>query len=141
MRLPAHRERKCDVSRSNACRRKLPYRDCDVIVSRSEDPSSTTAVTCIDAETGTFVGTARVPDQVDRPITDEEVARMIGGAYRLASIAVDLEMDLLVRRARRVSDKLRLRRRLWRRRHRPAIRGDKLQDTGDAGSQPPRCSL
>ncbi|MFK4381027.1 hypothetical protein [Bradyrhizobium sp. USDA 223] len=38
-----------------------------------------------------FVGTARIPDQVDRPITDEEVARMMGGAYRLASIAVDLK--------------------------------------------------
>lgn len=107
------------MSRSNACRRKLPYRDCDVIVSGSEDPSSTATFTCIDAETGTFVGTARVPDQVDRPITDEEVARMIGGAYRLASIAVDLETDLLSRRSRRISDILRIRRRLWRRRYRP----------------------
>ena len=40
---------------------------------------------------------------------------MIGGAYRLASVAVDIEKDLLGRRTRRVSDILRLRRRLWRR--------------------------
>ena len=109
MRRWARREGKCDVSsvRSGACRRKLPYRDFDVVVSGSEDTSAPDTLTCIDADTGTFVGTARIADcRDDRPITDEEVARMIGGTYRLASIAVGLEMDLLIRRTRPVSDKL-----------------------------------
>ena len=38
--------------------------------------------------------------------------------YRLASIAVDVETDLLARRSRRVVDKLRRRQRLWLRRYR-----------------------
>ena len=45
-----------------------------------------------------------------------------GGAYRLASIAVDIETGLLGRRSRRVSDVLRLRRRLWRRWSRVRVR-------------------
>ncbi|WP_156447344.1 hypothetical protein [Bradyrhizobium yuanmingense] len=77
--------------------RKLPYRDCDVIISGAEGSSRLGTVTCTDAAPGTFVGTARMLDQFDRPITDEEVARTVGGAYRLTSIAVDLEMDLLIR--------------------------------------------
>ncbi|MGY3532948.1 MULTISPECIES: hypothetical protein [Bradyrhizobium] len=101
---------------SSICRRKLPYRDCHVIVSGPEDPAGWGTVTCIDVETGTFVGNARIADRYDRPIEDEEVTRMVGGAYRLASIAVDLETDLLSRRSRRISDILRTRRRLWRRR-------------------------
>lgn len=36
-----------------------------------------------------------------------EVIRMVGGAYRLASIAVNIETDLLGRRTRRVADILR----------------------------------
>lgn len=60
---------------------------------------------------------------------------MIGGTYRLASIAVDLEMDLLTWRTRRVSDKLRLRRRLWRRRYRPRTWRDEVEDPGDARSR------
>lgn len=105
---------------SGACRRKLPYRDCDAVISGSEDSFIPDTLICIDANTGTFVGAAPIADHQDgRPITDEEVARMIGGTYRLASIAVELEIDMLSRRMRRVSDKLRLRRRLWRRRYRP----------------------
>jgi hypothetical protein len=39
----------------------------------------------------------------------------MGGAYRLASVAIDLDVDELARRTRRVSDRLRW----WRRSSRP----------------------
>jgi hypothetical protein len=44
---------------------------------------------------------------------------MIGGTYRLGSIALEIEADELARRSRPISDQLRSRRRLWRRRSRP----------------------
>jgi hypothetical protein len=43
--------------------------------------------------------------------------------YRLAAMAVDIETGQLARRTRRISDRLRLRRRLWRRRSRAVKRG------------------
>jgi hypothetical protein len=46
---------------------------------------------------------------------------MIGGTYRLASIAVEIGSDELARWSRRISDELQLRRRLWRRRKRGAV--------------------
>jgi hypothetical protein len=50
-------------------------------------------------------------------ISADEVIRLIGGTYRLAAIAIEIETDELTRQIRRISDELRLRR-LWRRRRR-----------------------
>jgi hypothetical protein len=77
---------------------------------------------CTDAATGITIGCSSIPDTPDigpPTISAAEVIRMIGGAYRLASIALEIEADELARRSRRISDQLRSRRRLWRRRSRP----------------------
>lgn len=51
----------------------------------------------------------------DRETAAGDVTRMVGGAYRLAAIAVDIDTNLLGRRSRRVGDMLRSHRLLWRR--------------------------
>ncbi|NEV00326.1 hypothetical protein [Bradyrhizobium uaiense] len=61
------------------------------------------------------------PNRSNVDITTEEVIRMIGGTYRLASIAVEIGTDELARQTRRISDELRIRRRLWRRRRRSGV--------------------
>jgi hypothetical protein len=43
-------------------------------------------------------------------VTADDVLRLIGGMYRLASVAVDIEAEELARLTRRVSGQLRLRR-------------------------------
>jgi hypothetical protein len=48
---------------------------------------------------GTVIGARQIPRREDQQtISADDVIRMIGGTYRLASIAVDMEMDLLTRR-------------------------------------------
>jgi hypothetical protein len=99
-----------------------PYRDCEISLADPEDRTSPARVICSDAATGLIIGSPSIaPGRGDgqQDISVDEVIRMIGGAYRLASIAVDIGADELERRTRRISDELRLRRRLWRRR-RPA---------------------
>jgi hypothetical protein len=98
-----------------------PYLNAEIVVSDPEDRASPGRATCTDAQTGAVIGsrTIRLGSGDGRQTVDaDEVIRMIGGAYRLASIAVDIETEILGRRIRRVSDMLRLRRRLWRRRSR-----------------------
>ena len=73
------------------------------------------------AVTGLIIGSPSIAPgrgDVQQGINVDEVIRMIGGAYRLASIAVDIGADELERQSRRVPDELRVRRRLWRRRKR-----------------------
>jgi hypothetical protein len=86
--------RKTDVSLSNSsvCRRQLPYLECEIIVSSPRDAQAPSTLMCTDAETGTVVRVGRVAGGSDSPIASDEVARIVGGAYRLASIAVDLEL-------------------------------------------------
>jgi hypothetical protein len=100
-----------------------PYRDCDIAVLAPADPASPARVICTDAETGLIIGSLSIlPDRRDgqQDVNTEQVIRRIGGAYRLASIAVDIGTEALARQTRRISDELRLRRRLWRRRRRIA---------------------
>src|ERR1700722_18183212 len=70
---------------------------------------------CVDAGTRLTIGCPTIPRGPDgsRPeISAVDVVVRIGG-YRLASAAVDIEGGELVRRTRRISHKLRSRRRLW----------------------------
>jgi hypothetical protein len=90
------------------------YRDCEIFLSSDELGSRNHAI-CTDAATGIVIGAS---NDCGATISADEVIRMIGGAYRLASIALEIETDELARRSRRVSDQLRSRRRLGRRRRR-----------------------
>jgi hypothetical protein len=84
-----------------------------------EDPAAPARAMCTDAETGLTIGSPPIaPDRRNGDITPEEVIRMIGGTYRLAAVAIDIGTEELARQTRRISDELRLRRRLWRRRSR-----------------------
>jgi len=100
---------------------KLPgsqsgYRDCEIFLSSDELGSRNQAI-CTDAATGIVIGAF---NDCRATISADEVLRMIGGAYRLASIALEIETDELARRSRRIANRLRLRQRLWRRRGRVA---------------------
>jgi len=100
-----------------------PYRDCDVAFMEPEHPLAPARAVCTDAETGLIVGSPSVAPGRHGNVTAEEVIRMIGGTYRLASIAIDIGTEELARQTRRISDELRLRRRLWRRRKQASRRG------------------
>jgi hypothetical protein len=96
------------------------YRDCEITIS-SEELGSPYRAICTDAATGIIIGCSSIPSAPNKDpstISAEDVLRMIGGTYRLASIAIEIEIDELARRSRRISDQLRSRRRLWRRRSR-----------------------
>jgi hypothetical protein len=76
-------------------------------------------VSCNDRQTGVFIGSVIIPaGPGGQPpvITAVDVVELFGGGYRWASIAVDIDVDDLGRRIRRVSERLRL----WRRRTRVA---------------------
>ena len=92
-----------------------PYRDCDITLLESDDQAAQARVLCTDAASGVVIGSPLIsPGQLS--INPDEAIRMIGGTYRLASIAVEIGAEELERRTRRISDELRLRRRLWRQR-------------------------
>ena len=94
-----------------------PYRDCEIAVVVTEDPDTTARIMCSDAASGLVIGSPAIsPGRGD--IEADEVIRLIGGTYRLASIAVEIGTEELARQTRRLSDELRLRRRLWRRKPR-----------------------
>ncbi|MEY9417972.1 hypothetical protein ABIF69_004414 [Bradyrhizobium japonicum] len=96
-----------------------PYRDCNIAIMEPEDPASLARAMCTDAETSLIIGSPSISSgRRTGDITPEEVIRMIGGTYRLASIAIDIGTEELTRQTRRISDELRMRRRLWRRRKR-----------------------
>jgi hypothetical protein len=97
-----------------------PYRDCDVAVLEPEDPTAPSRAICTDTASGLIIGSPSISPGRD-DIDADEVIRMIGGTYRLASIAVEIGTDELARQTRRISDELRLRRRLWRRKRRPGL--------------------
>jgi hypothetical protein len=102
-------------------RAQSPYLNCEIVVSDPEDRASPGRATCTDARTGAVIGFRSIPRGSGggrQTVDADEVIRMIGGAYRLVSIAVEIETEILGRRNRRVSDMLPLRRRLWRRRSR-----------------------
>jgi hypothetical protein len=98
-----------------------PYRDCYVSLLGAADPTAPTRALCTDAASGQVIGSPPIsPSCADskQDINAEEVIRMIGGTYRLASIAVEIWTGELERQSRRLSGELRLRSRLWRRRRR-----------------------
>jgi hypothetical protein len=76
------------------------YRDCMIVI-QPQGPSAYRAV-CVDAATRLTIGCPSVPRAPDgrRPaISAADVIGMVGG-YRLASAAVDIEMDELARQTR-----------------------------------------
>jgi hypothetical protein len=91
----------------------VPYsahRDCMIVI---RPQKAAYQAVCVDAATRLTIGSPTIPRASDgrRPvITADDVLRLIGGVYRLASVAVDIEADELARRTRRVSSRLRLRR-------------------------------
>ncbi|MFB9267559.1 hypothetical protein ACFFWD_31205 [Bradyrhizobium erythrophlei] len=100
-----------------------PYRDCDIAMLEAADPAAPARAMCIDAETGLIIGSPSLaPGHRDsqRIVNADEVIRLIGGTYRLASIAVEIGTNDLAKQSRRISDELRLRPRLWRRKRRPS---------------------
>jgi len=100
---------------------KSPYRDCDITLVEAADPTAAISVMCTDAETGLIIGSPSIASNrcdYQRNVGADEVIRLIGGTYRLASVAVDIGAQDLARRSRRITDELRLAPRLWRRKRR-----------------------
>jgi hypothetical protein len=107
-----------------------PYRDCDIVAVEPADPASPARAMCIDAASGLIIGSPPVaPGHKDgaRDINADEVIRKMGGTYRLASIAVDIGTEELAGLTRRISDELRMRRRLWRRQKRARTRNSQAR--------------
>jgi hypothetical protein len=93
-----------------------PYRDCDIAFTEPQNPAAQARAVCTDVETGLIIGSPLIAaNRGDDDVTGEEVIRMIGGTYRLSSIAVEIGTEELAKRTRRIADELRLRRRSWRR--------------------------
>jgi len=93
-------------------------RDCTIVI---RPKGAAYQAVCVDSATRLTIGSpdiSRAPGGGRPVVTADDALRLIGGMYRLASVAVDIEADELAQRSRRVSDKLRLRGRLWRRRRR-----------------------
>lgn len=100
---------------------RVPYsadRDCMIVI---QPRGAAYQAVCVDAATRSAIGSptiSRSPGGGRPVVSPDDVIRLIGGMYRLASVAVDIEAEELARRTRRVSDRVHLRQRLWRRRHR-----------------------
>jgi hypothetical protein len=100
---------------------RMPYsahRDCIVVI---QPRGAAYQAVCVDAATRLTIGSpaiARGPDGGRPVVTADDVLRLFGGMYRLASVAVDIEAEELAQRSQRILGQLRLRRRLWRRQSR-----------------------
>lgn len=98
---------------------RLDLLRCDIsLVESRHDPVARYTATCTDSATGIVLGRRLLPaDPHGGPpsVTLGDIVEMIGGAYRLASITVEIEAQALSRRTRRVVDRLRSRDRRWRR--------------------------
>jgi hypothetical protein len=96
---------------------RVPYsadRDCMIVIRPRREAYQ---AVCVDAATRLTIGCPSFPRRPDggRPaIAVGDVIGIIGG-YRLASAAVDIEMEDLAQRIRQITDSLRSRRRLRRR--------------------------
>jgi len=96
---------------------RVPYsahRDCMIVI---QPQRAAYQAVCVDAATKLTIGCPSIPRGPNgrRPaISADDIMGMIGG-YRLASTAVDIEMDDLAERSRRIANGLRWRRRLRRR--------------------------
>lgn len=95
------------ISRLSFC---VPYtagRDCMIVI---RPRGAAYQAVCVDAATRLTIGSPvvpRAPGGGQPGVTADDVLRLIGGMYRLASVAVDIEAAELTRRTRRVSDLLR----------------------------------
>jgi hypothetical protein len=102
---------------------RMPYsahRDCMIVI---QPQKAAYQAGCVDAATRLTIGSPSFPRGADgsRPaILAADVIAMVGG-YCLAAAAVDIEADELARRSRQISDGLRVRRRLGRRKKRRRV--------------------
>ncbi|WP_027582749.1 hypothetical protein [Bradyrhizobium sp. Ai1a-2] len=92
---------------------RVPYsanRDCVIIIKPQREAYQ---AVCVDAATRRTIGSPSLPRDSDGARPQVSAAEVIGriGRYRLASAAVDLEVDELADRSRRISSRLRTRRR------------------------------
>jgi hypothetical protein len=95
------------------------YRDCMIVI-QPQGPSAYRAV-CVDAATRLTIGCPSVPRAPDgrRPaISAADVIGLVGG-YRMASAAVDIEMDELARQTRLIAPLCTGRRNTWNRQDPP----------------------
>jgi hypothetical protein len=93
---------------------RVPYsanRDCVIII---KPESEAYQAVCLDAATRRTIGSPSVRRDSNGARPQVSAADIIGmiGSYRLASAAVDFEADELADRSRRISSRLRSRRRL-----------------------------
>ena len=88
---------------------RVPYsahRDCMIVI---RPRGAAYQALCVDAATRSAIGCPSIPRGPggSRPeISADDVIRLMGGTYRLASVAMDLDVDELARRTRRVSNRL-----------------------------------
>jgi hypothetical protein len=96
----------------------------EIVLLRERGDGAAYRATCTDAKTGVVIGRRLLPETAGC-MTLINVVEMMGGAYRCASIGVDIEMEQLARRNRRISGRLR---RLRRSNCAPAVSADLLSD-------------
>lgn len=79
-----------------------PYRVCDIAVLET-DPTTPIRVICTDADTELIVGSPSIAvgrRDSQRSVNGGEMIRLIGGTYRLVSIAVEMGARDLARQSR-----------------------------------------
>jgi hypothetical protein len=96
----------------------------EIVLLRERGGGAGYRATWTDAKTGVVIGRRLLPETAGC-MTLIDVVEMMGGAYRCASIGVDIEMEQLARRNRRISDRLR---RLRRRNCAAAVSADLLSE-------------
>jgi hypothetical protein len=115
---------------------------CEIVLlgDRQPDRAGSYLVTCTDTETGRFIGSTLLPADPDGgppSVTLGDLVGLIGGAYRLASVFVEIEAERLARRTRRLSDRLRHRDRRWLRRARRSVPYESALEADFAGTVSP----
>jgi hypothetical protein len=93
---------------------RVPYssnRDCVIVIKPQRGAYQ---AVCVDAATRLTIGSPSIQRDPNggRPSTSAADVITLIGSYRLASAAVDFEADELATRSRRISSRLRSRRRL-----------------------------
>ncbi|GKQ53559.1 hypothetical protein [Bradyrhizobium sp. Ce-3] len=96
----------------------------DVFIEPLSGGATSYRITCTEQETGWILGSALLaggPDGGPPSLSLSDLAPLLGGSYRLASIFVEVESERLRRQTRRAADRLRRRDRSWLRRARRLV--------------------
>ena len=92
-----------------------------VLVDAQADLATSYRVTCRERDTGWLLASTLLPAALDGgppTLTLSDLTSLLGDAYRLASVFVEVESKRLTRLTRRTADRLRRRDRSWLRRAR-----------------------